>query len=45
MYNTMVLSLERKLFMIQRLEDVEKRYEELTAKISDPEEIAKTASS
>ena len=30
--------------MFQRLEDVEKRYEELTAKISDPEEIAKTSS-
>lgn len=27
--------------MFQRLEDVEKRYEELTTKISDPEEIAK----
>ncbi len=30
--------------MFQRLEDVEKRYEELTIKISDPEEIAKTSS-
>lgn len=30
--------------MFQRLEDVEKRYEELTTKISDPEEIAKTSS-
>ncbi len=30
--------------MIQRLEDVEKRYEELTVKISDPEEIANTSS-
>ncbi len=30
--------------MFQRLEDVEKRYEELTVKISDPEEIAKTSS-
>ena len=29
--------------MIQRLEDVEKRFDELTVKISDPEEIAKTA--
>ena len=26
--------------MFQRLEDVEKRYEELTVKISDPAEIA-----
>lgn len=30
--------------MFQRLEDVEKRYDELTVKISDPEEIAKTSS-
>ena len=30
--------------MFQRLEDVEKRYDELTEKISDPEEIAKTSS-
>ena len=30
--------------MFQRLEDVEKRYDELTTKISDPEEIAKTSS-
>ncbi len=30
--------------MFQRLEDVEKRYDELTIKISDPEEIAKTSS-
>ncbi len=30
--------------MFQRLEDVEKRYDELTEKISDPEEIAKTNS-
>lgn len=30
--------------MFQRLEDVEKRYEELNIKISDPEEIAKTSS-
>ena len=30
--------------MFQRLEDVEKRYEELTIKISDPEEIAQTSS-
>lgn len=30
--------------MFQRLEDVEKRFDELTVKISDPEEIAKTAS-
>ena len=30
--------------MFQRLEDVEKRYEELTTKISDPEEIANTSS-
>ena len=30
--------------MFQRLEDVEKKYEELTAKISAPEEIAKTSS-
>ena len=29
--------------MFQRLEDVEKRYEELTVKISDPEEIANTS--
>lgn len=30
--------------MFQRLEDVEKRFDELTVKISDPEEIAKTSS-
>ena len=30
--------------MFQRLEDVEKRFDELTIKISDPEEIAKTSS-
>ncbi len=30
--------------MFQKLEDVEKRYEELTKKISDPEEIAKSSS-
>ncbi len=30
--------------MFQRLEDVEKRYEELTKRISDPEEIAQTSS-
>ena len=30
--------------MFQKLEDVEKRYDELTTKISDPEEIAKTSS-
>ena len=30
--------------MFQRLEDVEKRFDELTEKISDPEEIAKTSS-
>lgn len=30
--------------MFQRLEDVEKRYDELTIKISDPEEIAQTSS-
>lgn len=30
--------------MFQRLEDVEKRYDELTIRISDPEEIAKTSS-
>ena len=29
--------------MLQKLEDVEKRYDELTAKISDPEVIARTA--
>lgn len=29
--------------MFQKLEDVEKRYEELTTKISDPEEIANTS--
>ena len=29
--------------MFQRLEDVEKRYDELTIKISDPEEIANTS--
>lgn len=29
--------------MFQRLEDVEKRYDELTEKISDPEEIANTS--
>ena len=29
--------------MFQRLEDVEKRYEELTVKISDPAEIAQTS--
>ncbi len=28
--------------MFQRLEDVEKRYDELTVKISDPNEIANT---
>ncbi len=30
--------------MFQKLEDVEKRYDELTTKISDPEEIAKSSS-
>ena len=30
--------------MFQRLEDVERRFDELTEKISDPEEIAKTSS-
>ena len=30
--------------MFQRLEDVEKRYDELTVKISDPAEIAQTSS-
>ena len=29
--------------MFQRLEDVEKRYDELTKKISDPNEIANTS--
>lgn len=28
--------------MFQKLEDVEKRYDELTIKISDPKEIANT---
>ena len=31
------------IFMFQKLEDVEKRYEELNKKISDPEIIAKQA--
>ena len=29
--------------MLQKLEDVEKRYDELTAQISDPEVIARTS--
>ena len=29
--------------MLQKLEDVEKRYDELTAKISDPEVISRTS--
>lgn len=31
---------KERVYMFQRLEDVEKRYEELTVKISDPEQIA-----
>ena len=32
---------EKEIYMFQKLEEVEKRYEEVTKKISDPEVISK----
>ena len=40
LYNIKILE-KRRNFMFQKLEEVEKRYEELNKKISDPEVIAK----
>ena len=41
MYNNIVRLNKEEICMFQKLEDVEKRYEELNKKISDPEVIAR----